>query len=540
MYARSKILTFILANCLLALSCATPIPPSGGVTERTPPKIISTVPQTGTTLVKGNTVQIEFDRFMNRNSITRAIQIEPDLGIPYTIDWKRKTMVLRFTSSFPDSVTVILSLGADIADLNGNRLTNPYQLAFSTGATIDSASVDFKVISFDKANGISGEKIGLFKDDFSNRSAIYMADSDTAGIVRFRYAREGQYIARLFDDRNRNRIPDENEMTVAYPEPITVVGDSTRFSGHFVISRQDSLPPSLLGVGLLSSERIRVRFSDSIRLNKHSSISIVDTKGDTYSGIWLYTDPVETSVAIGRSSVSLDPQNEYFLELDSISDTNGNYFKGRSGTFAGSTRSDTTIQRIVRLPDPSFVLPSDTFLVVYSNLIQPGSILDSLTVVDGEIQRKFWSGFIVSDNKLYVFNEDGWRPGQSYQIRYWSPSDQRYINQNFRVQRVEDLSSVELSLPENWRQKQVIVELLDSEGIIVRRVIESSSADRISISSLAPGKYRLRAWLDENRNGRWDQDQSDRFKHGREAVFIQSNLILSARMTSVLMVEEIF
>lgn len=522
------------------MSCATPIPPTGGVVERTSPKIISTIPQTGATLFSGSTLQIQFDRFMNRSSIQRSIQIEPDLDIPYTIDWKRKTMILRFSNSFPDSVTVILSLGADIADLNGNRLTTPYQIAFSTGTTIDSASVEFKVISFDKAQGLAGEKVGLFRDDSNNRSAIYLAESDTAGLVRFRYVREGEYTARLFDDRNRNRISDENEMSVQFPQKVKITSDSTQFAGHFVISRQDSLPPSLLGVGLLSTDRIRVRFSESVRLNKHSSISIVDSDGSKFPGLWLYTDPVDASVAVARSTSSLDPKKEYYVHLDSISDANGNLFNGKSSSFFGSSRSDTTIQRIIRFPEPTIVLPADTFLVVYSNLINTGAILDSLTVIDGEIERKQWKGNIVRDNKLYVFNSDGWRPGQSYQIRYWSPSEQRHRNQSFRVQRVEDLASIEFNLPENWINKQVIVEILDDAGVRVQKVVESSGRGTIQVSSLAPGTYRVRAWIDSNFNERWDGDHDQLDGRRSEPIFIQSNLIVSARMTSVVKVEEIF
>jgi len=541
MFAHSKQSFFaVLVFSLLVLSCATPIPPTGGVSERTAPKIVSSVPASGTTNFTSRTIRVEFDRYMSRNSIQRSIQIEPDLGIPYTIDWNRKSMLIRFQRSFPDSVTAILSLGTDISDVNGNRLASPYKIAFSTGSSIDSASVDFSVFSFDVARGVSGQKVGLFREGDKNGAAIYIAESDTSGSVKFNYVRNGTYYASIFEDKNRNRVIDENEYSLQFGRKIEVEGDSSTFAGHFVFSRQDTIAPRLLGVGLLSSDRLRLRFSESIRLTKESSISIVDKNSTSNSGIWMYSDPADASIGIGRSSVKLDSRQEYHVEVDSVSDLLGNYFSGKSSPFSGSTRSDSTTQRIIRIPDPVIVLPTDTFLVVYSDIISSGAIIDSLIIIDGEDQIRNWSGKTVKDNKLYVYKTEGWRPGQSYQIRYWSPIDQRYRTQSFRVQRMEELASIELQIPENWLNKQIVVEVLDINGMVSASVIETPKNGKINISPLAPGTYRMRAWLDINANGRWDQWSSSQDDRKKEPVYIQPGFVLSARMTSVLLLEEIF
>jgi uncharacterized protein (DUF2141 family) len=532
-------ITLIILISTLVLSCATPIPPTGGLVDRSSPSVLSTVPKSGAVQYNGQVIRIDFDRFMSRNSLQRAIQIEPDLGIDYTIDWKRKTMLLRFDSPFPDSVTVIVSLSSNIADGNGNRLNTPYQIAFSTGSSIDSASVDFRVYSFDQAKGISGQKVGLFRKS-SDKTAVYVAESDTSGTVRFRYLSRGTYTAILFDDRNRNRMIDENEFFVTLPQNVQIETDTLHFGGHFVFNRQDTIPPSVLGVGLLSSNRIRVRFSESIRLSKIASLSIIDEQGNRNPGIWMYSDPLDGSIAIGRSKSVLDPKKSYHLEINSVTDGMGNQFSGESTSFMGSSRADTTTQRIIRFPDPSFVIPTDTFLVVYSDIIAPGAIEDSLIIIDGEHQIRNWKDRIFTDNKMYIYRSQGWIPGQSYQIRYWSPSEQRHRNQNFRVRGLEDLSSLELEIPGSWKDMPITIELLDDVGIIVYKVNKQSSDRKILITSLAPGNYRLRAWVDLNRNGRWDQIVTNKEGGVFEQVFIQPSLILSARMTSVVQIEDYF
>lgn len=540
MCARNNtVIAILFVSSLLAVSCATPIPPTGGLVERSSPKILSSDPQTGAIQFNGQSIRIDFDRFIARNSVQRAIQIEPDLGIPYSINWKRKSMILQFESPFPDSVTAIVSLGADIADVNGNRLTTPYQIAFSTGAYLDSASVHFNVYSFDQAKGVSGQKVGLFRDGIDD-AAVYIAESDTSGVARFRYVSRGSYTARLFDDRNRNRKVDENEFSVSLSQKVNVEGDSLNFGGNFVYSRQDTTTPDILGVGLLSSDRIRIRFSESIRLSNTSSLSIIDSKGNRFLGTWLYSDPIDASIAIARSSINLDPNQSYKLELDSITDSMGYIFNGNSPPFAGSSRPDTTVQRIIRFPEPSFVLPNDTFLVVYSDIIRSGAIADSIIIIDGENQIKNWKDIIISDNKLYVFRNEGWIPGQSYQIRYWSPMDQRHRNQSFRVQREEDLANLELLIPENWQKKSIIIELLDIDGAVLKSIQEQSANERITISALEPATYRLRVWLDANLNRRWDQMVSTLNNSEQEKIFILPRVNLSARMTSIVQVDEIF
>jgi len=535
----NSVIALLFVSSLLVSSCATPIPPTGGMVERSSPKILSSDPQTGAIQFNGQSIRIDFDRFISRNSVQRAIQIEPDLGIPYSINWKRKSMILQFESPFPDSVTVIVSLGADIADVNGNRLTTPYQIAFSTGAYLDSASVHFNVFSFDQAKGVSGQKVGLFRDGIDD-AAVYIAESDTSGVARFRYVSRGSYTARLFDDRNRNRKVDENEFSVSLSQKVNVEGDSLNFGGNFVYSRQDTTTPDILGVGLLSSDRIRIRFSESIRLSNTSSLSIIDSKGNRFQGTWLYSDPIDASIAIARSSINLDPNQSYKLELDSITDSMGNIFNGNSPPFAGSSRPDTTVQRIIRFPEPSFVLPNDTFLVVYSDIIRSGAIADSIIIIDGENQIKNWKDIIISDNKLYVFRKEGWIPGQSYQIRYWSPMDQRHRNQSFRVQREEDLANLELLIPENWQKKSIIIELLDIDGVVLKSIQEQSANERITISALEPATYRLRVWLDANLNRRWDQMVSTLNNSEQEKIFILPRVNLIARMTSIVQVDEIF
>ena len=83
------------------LSCATPLAPTGGPTDKEGPSIIRTVPQNLRTGVNSQRVEIEFSEYVNRNSLSSNLQIEPDIGIDYRLSWKKKTFTMWMYPSSP-------------------------------------------------------------------------------------------------------------------------------------------------------------------------------------------------------------------------------------------------------------------------------------------------------------------------------------------------------------------------------------------------------------------------------------------------------
>lgn len=90
------LLAFIGLLILIAIgSCATPMGPTGGVPDRTGPKVLSTEPMQGATNFAGRRVEFTFDKYIDRNSFRRNVTIEPDLGITYTVDFRRRTAIVE-------------------------------------------------------------------------------------------------------------------------------------------------------------------------------------------------------------------------------------------------------------------------------------------------------------------------------------------------------------------------------------------------------------------------------------------------------------
>lgn len=516
--------------CLVSFaSCATPVAPTGGQPIRTAPQIISTSPEQGTTQFDKREIWFEFDRFMNRGSATRALRIEPDIGISYSIGWKRKVLVITFTEPLPDSVTIIVSLGTELSDIENNRLGQPFQLAFSTGSTVDSAGVDIATISFDKANEEAGVTVGLFRESALDQAAVYMAESDTAGIVRFRNTTPGQYVAVLLDDRNRNRRIDVGERHFPAIERITIATDTMNTS-KLVYSTQDTVPPSVLGVGLLSNTRLRVRFSEPIRLSRSSTIDLIQA-ARTIPSFWLFTDPSDPTVAYANSIEPMVPGFTYTVKIGGVSDYASNMLPEIITPFTGSNQPDTTQLRIVRMPDEPTILSRDSILVVYSKPIFDSTITDSLIVIDGERTIRSWPDVYVEQNRLFIYRKGGWRSGQLYQLRVWDPMQLRHSIVTLRTLNDADLGSLEVVLDPAWDDQRVVLEVVDNLGMITMLKVDK---DSFILQNIVPGVVTIRAWVDMNNNGRWDGGRALPNMIKPEPVLVQKGIPISPRLTTVI------
>ena len=131
----------VLVVGLLFVSCATPIAPTGGPVDKTGPAVRAMHPNSGTVNYSDDTFEFEFSEYLNRGSFEKALIIEPDLGIQYSIKWKKTKATVKFKNALPDSTTIILTLGAGITDLRGNKMGSPVKLAISTGDEIDNGEI---------------------------------------------------------------------------------------------------------------------------------------------------------------------------------------------------------------------------------------------------------------------------------------------------------------------------------------------------------------------------------------------------------------
>lgn len=520
----------LLLTAIGAAGCATPSSPTGGPPDREGPTIIRTEPETGTTNFSGRTITLHFSEFVERSTLQNAIVIEPDIGIEYKLDWGRKSVEIQFEQEIPDLTTLIVTIGTEFEDVNGNEMASPHKIAVSTGPEIDDGKLVGNVLNAETGKGEKGNRILLYRDpvDLSEK-ADYIASTDTSGRFTFSYLRQGKYKAFWVNDINRNKIWDRSRER-AQPfgeEYITLEKSATDTLGSIYITQIDTTRPSLQGVGLFSSQRLRMRFSENIQLTDTVSLAVTDTSGnELWSAYPLYILPEERFVLFGQSEQPLDPQTMYSINVSGIVDGFDNPLKEVSQQFTGSAQEDTTRQRIIERNNLAGYFPDESVIVTYAKPITESEIMDSLKVVAGDTLIENWSGAKVERNKLIISPDGNWRDGRNYEIRVWDPivSDYRKVKPD--IWHSSQTGSLSLAMQDS-SDSNVQVEITNEKSGITR---DTMIVDSLVVKDLPPLQYTVSAFIDINGNGQWDNGQVAPFE-APEPYFIQAKVPVERSMT---------
>ncbi|MFV1885102.1 MAG: Ig-like domain-containing protein [Balneola sp.] len=528
----------VLVAATVFLSCATPIAPTGGPADKTGPKILETTPASGTTSFEGRKFEFQFSEFVNRSSIRNNITIEPDLGLEYTTKWKKKKLVIEFEDRLPDSTTIILTLGADITDTKRNKIGSPITLAVSTGDEIDEGTVSGRIRRADTGEAAEGVKVLLYRSPIDlTAKATYQAQTDTGGVFNFSYLREGRYQALYVDDRNRNKTWDQGSET-AQPfsrEIIEIEKAGTDTLDVLYIVQQDTLAPKLQGVGLFSSNRLRLRFNEDIIVSENASISILDSLKSPYSEAYpLYVSQKDPFVLFAQSELSLNQDGNFSLRSTGITDRSGNEAITSEIEFEGSAQEDTTFQRIIEHTTKNGLFPDRSVQVVYAAPISDQMLTDSIIVVEGEVSFDDWPSIRIDRNILFIDPQEAtWIEGVDYQFLIWNPVTQRRQLLEPEIWDATELGELSISV--------VGADSLDrySFSLINKNIgfsFDSVFFESIEIPSLAPVDYQLIVFKDENGNNRWDSGSIIPFK-APEPYYIQRRVNIRSSFTSEIFIE---
>ncbi|GAA5521044.1 hypothetical protein Asal01_00977 [Fodinibius salicampi] len=513
----------ILCVILIAASCATPSSPTGGPRDEEGPSIIRTEPETGTTNFGERSITLHFSEFVERSSLTQAIVVEPDIGIDYELDWGRKSVEIEFSSAIPDSTTLIVTIDTELRDTNGNEMSSPYKVAVSTGDEIDEGKLFGRIVDARTGEGSEEGRLLLYREPIDlSAKADYVASPDTGGVFQFSYLSDGKYKVFWMADRNRNKIWDR-EQERAQPfqkEFVTLEKAAEDTIGTVFVTLSDTTRPVLQGVGLFSSQRMRMRFSENIEITNNSEINVTDSTGNVLlDANPLYIPPGEKYVLFAQAEEPLAESDTYSLSINGITDQSGNELTEISQTFSGSAQEDTTQQRIITRNNLSGYYPSDPVEVTYAKPIDEPEIRDSLKVVEGTEMHDSWPNVDIQLNMLRISPDSVWEDGVDYELRIWDPIIEDYRKLQPEVWYQSQMGQLNI-IAEDSTLSDIRLRISNEEAGIQRDTVFSQ---QVEIEALPPLSYRVRAYHDVNNNGQWDYGSVEPFEEP-EPYFIQGQV----------------
>ena len=164
----SLLLPFVVLSLLLTsliVGCAKQASPEGGPYDMTPPRLIKSDPNNGTTHFSGKKIKLTFNENVKvEKSNEKVIFAPPQNTNPRILSGTGKSITIIFEDSLHSNTTYTIDFTDAIVDLNEGNPLEGFVFAFSTGDKIDSMEIRGQVLDARGLYPIPNVFVGVHKE----------------------------------------------------------------------------------------------------------------------------------------------------------------------------------------------------------------------------------------------------------------------------------------------------------------------------------------------------------------------------------------
>ena len=584
----------------IVAACANPVAPSGGPRDTTPPTVVGTTPARDTVRVSVDTeaLRIEFSEYIERSTFSEALSVTPAVEQRPRVSWSGRTAAVALPTPLRDSTTYLFTLDTNLSDARGVSLQRPLTVAFSTGPRINRGTLAGRVVR--GRTGAATSQVDVYAyvlppgrtgppRPLPERPS-YRTQTDEDGAFTFEYLREGRYYVLALRDNNRNRRPEAAEPAAGPPAPVLHADSGAApVPVPWLLARRDTAAPRLQQVRPASRQRLRLQFSEPIRLQARTAAAWAPRDSATGARLpvrGVYRAPERPRTVVVRTAPMADRPYRLSLRAGVVTDTLGQPLAADTARFRAAMRADTMRTRFRRflpadLPRDSTgarpLLPGVSPALQFnrapdSAALQAGIAAQdtagaprafSLSTEEGtayalQFETPLAPGQFV---EVAVEGEAFARPDTTYRRRFRRVPQAALGALEGRVQvgdtarsaprtpplrttapsardsalavRDSALAPDTAAAPDTARAP-VAVELLPEDPSLPvppRRVI-TSLGEAFVFEGLPEGTYRFRAYLDRNQNGRWDAGRLRPYVPAEPVTWLQAPVEARPRWTT--------
>lgn len=489
---------------LLLAGCATPIPPSGGPEDRTPPRLVASDPASGAVNVRAERLMLEFSEPVDEASLRQALAVSPGWDTPPEVRVRGRRAEIIFPDSLRPNTTYVLTLDTNLRDLRRVAVREPITLAFATGPALDRGRIAGRVLDPQTGTPVAGFDVFAYAladsaaqpPDPRAAAPDYRTQTDQSGRFTLGHLREAPFFVVGLADRNRNRRADAGEPFAAPPSPVVRADTLGGAELTFFRTALDTVPPEPLRVRTLSDRRFAIRFTEPIRLldTAPDAWALEDSTSGQMAAIEaVYADVDVQQVVLRTEPLAAHPHRLALARAEAVVDSAGNAARPLPLTFTPAANPDTLRLRLLEIaPEADALAPTQRPVLRFSEPADSVALAARVAVTDT-------AGAALP---FEIAPEDGAR----YRLRVET-------EQPFVVAVAEGDSAVTRTFRPLARAQLgdlagVIV--APSDSVIVEAVgpqtyrAEADATGAFTLAGLPEAEYRLRFFVDENGNGRWD------------------------------------
>jgi len=511
--------------------CAQIVAPTGGETDREPPKIVSSSPSFKQLNVNAKQIVFSFDEYVKIKSIS-ALSIAPPPTTDPTVKVLGRDLILEFAEPLPPNTTISVDASGVVADLTEGNTANSSRLVFSTGPNLDTGGIRGQVLDALTGQPAENVTVGVFPSDSSiiGRIPTYTVQQRSDGSYSLDFVRPGNYRLIAFADANKNRRVEDNER-IGFIAKNIAVSDSVSTMPLIRLAAAKRLEAKLLRARPAGPGAVRLYFSSpplGLALSKDL-------------GNELKLGPI-----VGDSALVFFSN----LEADSIRiPLKINAIKGKKGTDTAITiaprkfinekerASFQNPQGLEPLNRPTSLTPSLRlkFFAPFGESKNQQLSLIKASFKGGELSaNQIQASF--DSNGVLVLNFSGVGQGElkvsvpDSALRDYYGRPNVAFNKAYELVDPETFSTVIVSFSDTLVKPGQIVELLNKDGQVLRTAMIKKGAP-LTWKELDAGEYSVRVLLDENLNGFFDGPDLQAFTEPERYLQQAEKLTLKAGWT---------
>lgn len=543
------VLLLLLCGCW---GCATPVPPTGGPVDKTPPALAQMTPANQTVNFAGTQLELTFSEYVDAGAFQQAFSLTPEPETPPGFKWKGKRVVVTFNAPLRPNTTYILTLDNTLKDAHGVPLSQPLTLAFATGPQINQGQLTGTVRSPKTDAGLPNVDVLAYAlpdstaPDTLNlqRPPAYRTQTDATGRFAFAYLPEAPFFVMAIQDRNRNRRWDPGEPFAVPPTPVHhALPDSVPppAQAPWHLTAQDTTAPQVQRVRVWSAQRFALRLTEPVRLPRTDSLTwgVVDSlsgRAVPLRAVYhLARDPY--SIYLHTDSLAAQPHG---IRTGAAVDTSGNPLMAGTHWFTPAARADTFQLRFVRflpvLPhqkqDSLWVLRPGTDPGVAFSLPLPAG---QRSIVSARAQGTPLTFRLHTDDGVqYRLVFDSPLPaGTAFQVQVRDPragQDTVYTQHYARLadDRRGTLVGIVAGTP------PIRVELYPQSNPGDPYAVSADPQGRFTFADVPDGGYKLRWFTDADGNRQWSGGQLQPYIAPEPVYWYTDSLRVRARWETVL------
>lgn len=509
----------------------------------------------------GNKIEITFDEYITLENANQNVMISPPLSEKPDIKLKNKTVVIKFKEDLAANTTYTINFGASIKDLHEGNQFKDYVYSFSTGDHIDTLAIAGKVLNASDKKPVDGVYVSLYAADRENVDSLpmttipdYITKTDKEGKFSLNGLADKKYLVFALKDANANLYFDLPNEDVAFldtlvqasclEKPALPVVDSTVKDS--LTMQMDSLAFDTIAKPLdtiaFDTTSATMYHPNALNLTLYmftevDSTQVLLEKKLVEEGLlrFVFRHPAKEAVVMTHEML---PDSFNLVTMHSAEyDTVWWYFTPNvKDSLWVQVKYDTVINDSTRYSLKFKEAGGNRRrksepkkLTVNNNLLGRGGLIPGQDLIlkfsEPIISYQMRDSAVFKHDSTLYYDRLAFEPADEYGMKYrlTTPfsTDSSYsfeipdsvfwgirgrtndvIKTDFHVLKDDEYGNIYITVVPPEGMKQVVVQLTNESGKVLKEEAISKKKE-VMFDYLMPAKYKLRALLDSDGNGKW-------------------------------------